>query len=450
MIIDFSIENFRSIHEELTLSMLNGRPRAKNEHLSKLPKLLKTKGILPVGMIFGGNASGKTNLLLALLNLKQLVLRGVPADSSVSAYDPYLLAEHPGAPTRFSITFLADDDNIYHYGISFTGERIVREVLELLTPASAITLFLREDGEIDPSGLTDKQQKNTEEGFLEFIATGTRPEQPFIAEARQRNVGGIRAIIAWFATSLEYISPNHRPEGLVHLTKRDHSFREYLETQTRAADLGVNTLILHDTPLDENTSIPPDLKEHLRKKLNNGDHVTLTTHGVHGSAQHDFLLASKANDRITVTNIKLGHRTAVGTDIPFDHHQESDGTRRLMELLVAFYELEKEESRRVFVIDELDRSLHPFITRLMVSRFLKRTGKERRAQLIFTTHDISLMDEDLFRHDEIIFLEKDPETCSTTLFSLDDLQLRSVKRIRAAYLNGSLGGVPRTAEIEAY
>ena len=450
MIIDFSIKNFRSIHDEVNLSMLNGRTRSKREHLSKLPKLLKTKGILPIGMVLGGNASGKTNLLLALLKLKQFVLQGVSTDSAISAYDPYLLSGTSGAPTCFDITFLADDDNIYHYNISFTGEKIVSELLELLTPSSAITLFNRDNDLIDPSGLADKQQENTKEGFLEFIATGTRPEQPFMAEARQRNVGGIIAITTWFSKSLEYISPEHRPEGLVHLTKRDHSFREYLETQTRAADLGVSTLILHDTLLDENSSIPKEVKELLRKNLNNGGHATLSTHGVHGSTQHDFFLASKENDRITVTNIKLGHRTTAGKNIPFDHHQESDGTRRLMELLVAFYELEKDGSRRVFIIDELDRSLHPFITRLMVTRFLKRAAKNRRAQLIFTTHDVSLMDEEVFRHDEIICLEKSPDTCSTNLFTLDDLQLRSVKRIRSAYLNGSLGGVPRTAEIEAY
>lgn len=450
MILEFSAENFRSINEEITLSFLNGRTRSKSEHLSKVPKVLKSKGILPVGMIFGGNASGKTNLILALLKLKRLVIAGTSTVDEVLPYEPHLLCNNSEKATRFSLTFLAEDDNPYRYSISYTERKVETETLEILTPTSSHVLFSRKGDDIELKGLQAREEKSATPEFLDFVATGTRSEQPFITEARQRNVSGLKAVFSWFTQSLEYISPEHRPNALVGLTKGNLAFRDYLETQAKAADLGVDKLILAKTPLEEATGIPEYMKKDLRKSLKNGQSATFSTHGMGASSQRDFIMATKQEDAIHVITIKLGHRSQNGDIIAFDHQQESDGTRRLMELLVAFYELEQENSTRVFVIDELDRSLHPFITQLMLKRFLSRTGADRRAQLIFTTHDTSLLDQELFRLDEIICLEKSPETCATTLFSLDDLQLRSVKRIRAAYLNGSLGGVPRTAEIDAY
>jgi AAA15 family ATPase/GTPase len=136
------------------------------------------------------------------------------------------------------------------------------------------------------------------------------------------------------------------------------------------------------------------------------------------------------------------HRASNGKPIRFEISDESAGTQRLIDLLPAFHELLAGDSKKVFIIDELDRSLHTLLTRNLLESYLASRHKESRGQLIFTTHDGLLLDQDLFRRDEFWFIDKD-ETGASSLTSLSDFKdIRRDKDIRKSYLLGRFGGIP--------
>jgi AAA15 family ATPase/GTPase len=131
-----------------------------------------------------------------------------------------------------------------------------------------------------------------------------------------------------------------------------------------------------------------------------------------------------------------------GTEIPFEIRQEADGSRRIIDLLPAFLDLSNPGSKRVTIIDELDRSLHTLLTRHMIESYLSCCTPESRSQLLLTTHDALLMDQQLFRRDEIWVAERDVEGNSTLTPFSEFRDVRYDKDIRKSYLRGRLGGIP--------
>jgi len=137
------------------------------------------------------------------------------------------------------------------------------------------------------------------------------------------------------------------------------------------------------------------------------------------------------------------HLRSDGTKVKFDIRQESDGSQRVIELLPAFLEVSATKSKKVYVIDEVDRSLHHLLTRQLIETYLASCSNDSRAQLLLTTHDIFLMDQELFRRDEMWVSERDQKG-SSELFSFSDYKdVRYDKNIRKSYLQGRFGGIPR-------
>ncbi|MPN24618.1 hypothetical protein SDC9_172019 [bioreactor metagenome] len=136
------------------------------------------------------------------------------------------------------------------------------------------------------------------------------------------------------------------------------------------------------------------------------------------------------------------HRNGYGELVKFDLSQESEGSLRLLDILPAFLDLERNDSHRVYVIDELDRSWHYALSRRLLGIYLSHCSEHSRAQLLFSTHDLMLMDQDLFRRDEIWIAERG-ENGASSLFSLANCGIRHDKDIRKLYLQGALGGIPQ-------
>jgi AAA15 family ATPase/GTPase len=154
-----------------------------------------------------------------------------------------------------------------------------------------------------------------------------------------------------------------------------------------------------------------------------------------------FLVRLKDGEAV-VSTLRTRHSGMDGGGVPFNLDEESDGTLRYIDLSMAFHALALKNSGHVFIVDELDRSLHPNLVREAMEAFLAGCGPDSKSQLIVTTHDATLMTQDLFRRDEIWFAEKEP--CgSTALHSLGDFKdLRYDTELQRNYLTGRLGGVP--------
>ena len=160
------------------------------------------------------------------------------------------------------------------------------------------------------------------------------------------------------------------------------------------------------------------------------------------SGSERFVFSMK-DGKLTAKKLIAFHPKPDGTEAKFEIRQESDGSQRLIDLLPAFLGLTSQSTPRVFVIDEVDRSLHTLLTRRLLETYLDSCTAETRSQLLFTTHDVLLMDQQLLRRDEMWITERD-QSGASHLFSVSDYKnVRYDKDVRKSYLAGRFGGIPR-------
>ena len=157
---------------------------------------------------------------------------------------------------------------------------------------------------------------------------------------------------------------------------------------------------------------------------------------------NQFLITRENGEVIVKKRIAI-HKMADGTEANFALSQESDGSQRLIHLLPAFVDLATDDSKRVYVIDEVDRSLHTLLTRCLLEDYLASCGTNNRTQLLLTTHDVLLMDQRWMRRDEMWVTERDNSGASSLLSFSEYPDVRYDKDIRKSYLQGRLGGIPR-------
>ncbi len=157
----------------------------------------------------------------------------------------------------------------------------------------------------------------------------------------------------------------------------------------------------------------------------------------------DEIVILKEEGEIVVKQLQLEHLGKNDISAQFDLDEESDGTIRLLDFIPAFRDITKKQ--KVYIIDEIERSIHPLLIKELVSKFSK--DDQTNGQLIFTTHESNLLDQDIFRQDEIWFAEKDG-TGSTDLYSLSDFKEHKTIDIRKGYLNGRYGSIPFLANLK--
>jgi len=158
-----------------------------------------------------------------------------------------------------------------------------------------------------------------------------------------------------------------------------------------------------------------------------------------------MIVSKNSEDRVSVTELRTRHLSEDGKLIDFSLNEESEGTQRLIHLLPSLFLL-KQDSEKVVFLDELDRRLHPQLSRRFVEVELGCRNKNN--QLIFTTHDTNLLDLDLLRRDEIWFVEKNQQG-SSSCYSLAEFKIRPDLKIERGYLNGRFGAIPFFGNIES-
>jgi AAA15 family ATPase/GTPase len=439
MILRFEVENFRSFRHPVVLLLAAGSER---RHSGRLPSAPKSRArILPACAVFGPNAGGKSNLIAALALLRKLVVAGTTAEQLIPR-QPFKFENDQ--PTRLTLDFLAPDDRIYCYSLAFSDERITKESLSRVSGTEETTIFSRSNGanRFDLSGLGNMARDDMRRAFFRFTAEGTRPNQPFLHEAMDRAIGELRPVFQWFSSLLTIIGPESSPFVLEDMALADESFRGFLRDRLRGADTGIETIETDDQPLDEFDDIPETIRAKIRARFKKGDVLLLRT----GPNHAQRILIRHGNGELRACRLRAVHRLPNGKTAAFEADEESDGTRRYMDLSLAFYALHANRSRSVILIDELDRSLHPVLCRAALEAFLTGCSKDSRSQLLFTTHDASLMTPELFRREELWILEKSPDG-ESDLFSLAEIpeeyrKFYSGAALRRNYLQGRFGGIP--------
>lgn len=428
MIISFSIENWMSFRDSVSFSMVASRER---QHGDRVPKIAKYQTrILPIAVIYGGNASGKTNFFKALSFVKDLVLRGTGPDSLIPV-EPYRLdSSSADKPSRFRLELLINEI-IYDFSFAVTRKAVVEEKLVQITSTSEKVLYDRRGNAPNFNSSLDKDK------FLHFAFKGTRDNQLFLTNSVSQKVDMFKPVYDWFKDTLELIAPDSRFKPFEHFLDEGHPLYSTMNEMLPHLDTGISHLGGEEIPF-ENIPFSESFKSGLQEDIQEGMSIRFLA----SPTNERFIITRKAGELIAKKLVTF-HSKSDGTEAKFDIRQESDGLQRVIDLLPAFLEISTTSSKKVYVIDEVDRSLHSLLTRQLIEAYLSNCSTDSRAQLLIASHDVLLMDQELFRRDEMWVAERNREG-SSELFSFSDYKdIRYDKDIRKSYLQGRLGGVPR-------
>lgn len=413
MLVEFRVKNFRSLRDEQVLSLVASKDRTLQDTHTLATSLKAAPSLLRSAVVYGANASGKSNLIKALQYMRGVVMESATVIQPGQTFDrlqPFRLdAESAGQPTEFEVTFIQDGVR-YQYGFAMTPQRIVSEHLLVYKAFKPQRWFERhvdtETGkDVYDFGPGLKGSKNLWEG-------ATRSNALFLSMAVQLNSEALRPVFDWFVNRLvifNEISPL-APQFSVQMLKQDEQRKAICEFLA-AADVSI-----------------ADIDVVTRKVMGHRVRFDLATgNREEGLAEEE------------IEEIKFHHVTEQSKAV-FDLMDESNGTRNLLFLTGPVLDILSKGL--TLVIDELDTSLHTLLVRELVRLFHRPEVNTGDAQLIFTTHDTSLLDTpDLFRRDQVWFVEKDQDQASA-LVSLSEFSPRKNEALERGYLMGRYGGVP--------
>ncbi len=417
MLIDFRLTNYRSFSESQTLSMVASAGK-EHEHthlfasgVSVAPRLLRS------AIVYGPNAGGKTNLVRAFQFMQSMVAQSATLVQEGQALNVQPFLFNPGErsqPTTFEVNFIEDSEDgpvRYQYGFSLTAERIVAEWLYAAPKGRNKPMFQRE--------FDTETGKYTWEWGASFLGRKdvwrdkTRANGLFLSTAVLLNNEQLRPVFNWFQNRLAII----RADDLINLEHTlglcaTESGKAELMSFFKNADISITDVALEKQPIKR------------------------TTFGFDPATGP--LPPSTTDDEITKIHFK--HRSRDGqNEIELGMEDESSGTQKLFALAGPWLDVMRK--RRVLVVDELDRSLHPLICRYLIGRFNNDQTNPLNAQLIATTHDTSLLDRHLLRRDQVWFVEKNQQEASR-MYSLDEFSPRKEESLERGYLHGRYGALP--------
>lgn len=418
MLIEFKVANFRSIREEQTLSLVASRADKDLESSlinTELPGMANTK-YLRGAAIYGHNASGKTNILLAFEFLTDFVknsaVRLKPGDPT-GTESFKLDLESNGSPSRFETTFVAEGVR-YLFGLSLTPVQVIEEYLVAYPNGLPQKWYRRSYNAQTQAYEWDKpsQYFHADESLREK----TRNNSLFLSVGPQFNNAQLSVVYRWFRSHIRLLrlsgdyalQPSFTAQML-----RDGKESKGILNLLRSADIAIV-----DASVEEHENDIGPLKEMFTPK---------------GIAE---LL--KTNEKVLET--KLLHSTGNNPPVPLNYaKEESAGTRRLFALAGPWMDI-LDNGYLVF-IDEIETSLHPLLVKELVKMIQNPEVNTNGAQIVFTTHSPTLLDTELLRRDQIWFTEKD-DNGATKLYPLSDYQPRKGEAIAKGYLAGRYGAVP--------
>ena len=444
MLITFKISNFLSFNEQVTFMMQAGPVRESMHHVIK-GKGRNDVDILKSAVIYGANASGKSNLIKAVEFAKNVIVKGL--SKTISDNKHFRLDNtNVNKPTQLEFEF-KHNGKMYAYGVvlSLKERKIKEEWLFELLKTTDKPIFERkvlENGKSDIvlSLKLDKEGNNRFDVYRKDI----KDTQLFLSEINDKNVDDIANINAfkdafdWFKDNIVIIYPDTQVNNLNFVGNNEEmkdAFGHFL-AMFKTGIQGVETV-----EQDVDNTFPTKLKEEILSDLNEKE-----VKGVTLKIGKNTFTFSK-NEQGELKMFKLNTRRTLNNStetINFELEEESDGTRRIMDFIPALVGLANTD--KTYFIDEIDRSLHPELTQKILETFFNNT-QDIESQLIVTTHESSLLDLSLVRRDEIWFVEKDKNGASQ-MYSLEQFKPRHDKEVRKAYLQGRFGAIPFVSNVK--
>ncbi len=450
MLVRFNVKNFRSFNEKLNLetdqyqtqelSMLAGVTRGKREHLISV----NGQEMLKFSAIFGANAAGKSNIVKALKFMQDTVKNGnLPAGASEEYCKTH--TENITKPSYFELEMIIDNQN-YSYGFEYilnTG-KLISEWLVLLKKDREIPLF--EKNEVSQNYSFNNILKKYD--FLKIYADGLDGSNSLFLTAMNKNTVGlykkypeiqiIQEVFSWITNKLSINYPDNRLQTDSSCLLNEKEFNMFSDLLN---SFGTGIKQLRKDLIDSQKFIeqlPLKIKDEILKGMDFINHQNNEKAMMGAIIQRNdeiFVVKISANSKIETHSILFEHQF-FDQSVKFKLDNESDGTKRLFDLI----QLLLDKDNKTYIIDELDRRLHPCLTYQFVKTYFE-LSRHKNVQLIVTTHESRLLDFDLLRRDEIWFVDKN-KYGESDLYSLEEYNERFDRKIDKAYLEGRYKGVP--------
>lgn len=384
MLLQFSVTNHRSIKETAIISMKAAADKTMKEILISPDG---KKELLPVMAIYGANAAGKSNVLHALLLMREMVcgIYAKPLKGTELPYEPFAFVDGETEPTELEIIYYYEGIK-YAYGFSFDRNKVISEYLYHWPNGREALIFSRENGKYE-------FRESIQEQLI--LARRTPDNRLYLTSSNEWNCMQTEKAYLWFQQKLcGLISTGGSNETTIDVIRESEQEKQRILKEMMLADLGICDIVLSGSA---------------EKPIVSTIHQLIDAEG--NQKQYTLLLG-----------------------------QESMGTQRFFSRIGLWMEAMK--SGAVLVVDEIEASMHPLLTRHLIEMIQDKVINQNHAQLIFTTHDTGLLDLTLLRRDQIWFAEKDENTMQTDIYALTEFSPRKQENIAKGYLQGRYGAVP--------
>jgi AAA15 family ATPase/GTPase len=412
MLLQFSVENFMSFREKATFSLVPSADAALqgNKTTSGKNEALKT------AVLYGANASGKSNLFKAFLTPVLMLLQSndMQIDQALGFISPFKLdAVSRKKASSFEYIFVAGGTK-YIYGFSATDRQIEEEYLYAYYSAKRSKIFERTGVcnftfSRDKSRLEALTQRNTPNKL--FLATATawsyeRTKEPYLCLS-----GNIGAFDSAFL--LKNFSAYARDDT--------GTLKAFTKGLLSVADINICDFEVREEKLER-------------------EQADILARNHSGPKADRDITVQSPDKKYSLSTTHHVKESGKGETYSLEFGEESSGTQRLF--LMAPHLREALARGGTIFADELGASIHPILAEEIVKMFHDPQVNRAGAQLIFTTHDVNLLNLDLFRRDQIYFTEKNPETAASVLYSLDEFPVRKRENAKKAYMQGRFGAIP--------
>jgi len=425
MIIKFSVGNYLSFNDIVTLSLVAAKIKSRNKKLNE-ENLFSISGLnlLKSAAIYGANASGKSNLLKAIGFMKDFIItssKETQAEEPIEVENFKLSTETEKKPSFFEIIFLIDGQR-YRYGFTVDSKKVHSEWLYHVPKSREARLFLREESKIIISNVFKEGRG---------LTSKTRENALFLSVVAQFNGPISINIFKWFR-GLGFISglsdAGYR-QYTIERIETDKEYRDNIVSFVRRMDVGISNIVIREIELtDEEIKAFRYILKYIKEVSD--EEVSIP------ESKYDVFSIHKKFDK---NNFPI-------SEVEFDIDvQESEGTQKLLYLLGPI--VTTLLNGRTIVIDEMDARLHPLITCSLIQLFCSNKTNPKNAQLVFATHDTNLLSNKLFRRDQIWFTEKN-RYGATDLYSLAEIKVRNDASFERDYISGKYGAIPFLGDIE--
>jgi len=432
MLLRFVVTNFLSFAEETEFTMFPANFKIHKGHIYHTREV----DLLKAAAIYGANGSGKSNFVKAVSFLREVVNSGLLTHGEAPCFR--LSENYLDKPTQFEIEF-SIANRYFAYGLSIFDYWVHEEWLYEISPKNDSETLIFERSrkskndknkiKVNTKYLTDEKEKLRYEIYEEELV----PAELFLWRIKDR-IEEAHLVVKWFEHSLAVILPDSVYPLTFGLAVNQELF-DYFNVFLSKSNTGIAKIEFNEVGID--TIKNPAVKRDVLNRLS--DENEILVHFTDNGKEH---VAYREGDTIKVKKFSVFNHAEGDTVVELRLDQQSDGSRRLLDLIPILYFIEKEDMT-VFV-DEIERSLHPSLIKELLELFLQNSSK---GQLIFTTHESHLLDLDLFRQDEIWFTEKD-ESGASKIYSLSEFKPRYDLDIRKGYLAGRFGAIPFLANLK--